>query len=44
MSNAVYGTDADLLWNNSEEEGEVRSECVEEEGTDCENGDNDTDW
>jgi hypothetical protein len=44
MSSAVDGTDADLLWNDSEEEGEVRSECVEEEGIDCVDGDSDTDW
>ena len=37
ISNAVNGTDDDMLWN-------VRSECEEGEGTDCEDGDSDTDW
>jgi hypothetical protein len=32
----MAGTD-DMLWN-------VRSECGEAEGTDCEGGDSDTDW
>ena len=38
-SNAVDGIDDDMLWN-----GNVRSECEEDEGTDCEGGDSDTDW
>ena len=38
------GTDSDMLWNGSEEGGNVRSECEEDEGTDCEDGDSDTDW
>jgi hypothetical protein len=29
ISNVVDGTDEDMLWN-------VRSECEEDEGTDCE--------
>jgi hypothetical protein len=33
--NAVNGTD-DMLWNDSKEDRDVRSECVEGEGTDCE--------
>jgi len=33
ISSVVDGTD-DLLWNGSEEDGNVRSECEEEEGTD----------
>jgi hypothetical protein len=33
----VDGTDDDVLRN-------VRSECEEDEGTDCEDGDSDTDW
>ena len=37
ISNAVNGTDDDMLWN-------VRSECEEGESTDCEDGDSDTDW
>ena len=32
------------FWNGSEEDGDVRSECEEDEGTDCEDGDSDTDW
>jgi hypothetical protein len=43
-SNAVEGTDDDMLRNDSEEGGDVRSECGEDEGTDYEDGDNDTDW
>jgi len=38
ISSAMDGTD-DMLWNDSEEVGNVRSECEEDEGTDC-----DTDW
>jgi hypothetical protein len=37
ISNEVQETDDDILWNNSEEEGDV-SECEEDEGTDCEDG------
>ena len=29
--------------NDSEEDGNVRSECEEDEDTDCEDGDSDTD-
>jgi len=36
ISNAVVGTDDDLLCNGIEEDGSVRS--------DCEDGDSDTDW
>jgi hypothetical protein len=43
MSNAVDGTD-DVLWNDSEEDGDVRSKGEEGEDTDCEDGDSDTDW
>jgi hypothetical protein len=42
MLNAVYGTDGDVLWNGSEGDGNVRSECEEDEGADCEDGDSDT--
>ena len=34
LSNAVDETDDDMLWNGSEEDGKVGSQC--EEGTDCE--------
>jgi hypothetical protein len=41
----VNGTDDDdLLWNGSEDDGNVSSECEEDEGTDCEDGASDTDW
>jgi hypothetical protein len=33
-----------MLWNDSEEDGNVGSECVEDEGTDCKGRDMDTDW
>jgi hypothetical protein len=35
--------DDDMLWNGSKEDGDVRSECEGDEGTDCEGGDSDTD-
>jgi len=35
------GTD-DMLWNGSEEDGNVRRECEEDESTDYEDGDSDT--
>jgi hypothetical protein len=44
LSNAVDGTDDDMLWNGSEEVGDVRSECEQDESTDYEDGDSDTDW
>ena len=44
ISNTVVGTDDDLLWNGSEEGGNVRSDCEDDDGTDCEDGDSDTDW
>jgi hypothetical protein len=37
-------SDDDLLWNGIKEDGHVRSKCEEDEGTDCEDGDSDTDW
>jgi len=36
--------DDDMLWNGSKEDGNVRIECEGDEGTDCGNGDSDTDW
>jgi hypothetical protein len=39
----VDGTDG-MLWDDGEEDGDVRSESMEAEGTDCEDGDSDTDW
>jgi hypothetical protein len=45
VSNAVHGTDDDdMLWNDSEEVGNVRSECEEDESTNSEDGDSDADW
>ena len=41
ISNAVDGTDVDMWWSGSEEDGNVRSECEEDEGTDCEDGGSD---
>jgi len=40
---AVDETDDDMLWNDTEEDGNVRSQCMEDEGTDCEDEDSDTD-
>jgi hypothetical protein len=34
----VEETDDDILWDGSEEDGNVRSECEKDEGTDCEDG------
>ena len=42
ISNAMDETDDGMLWNGSAEDGDVRKECEEDEGT--ENGDSDTDW
>ena len=43
ISNTMDETD-DALWNDNEEDGVVRSECEEDEGTDCEDGDSDIVW
>jgi hypothetical protein len=40
----VGGTDEDMLWNESEEDGNVRRECEEDEGTGHEDVDGDTVW
>ena len=34
----------DYLWKSSEEDTEVRSLCEEDKGTDCNDGDSDSDW
>jgi len=39
----VHEVENDMLWNGSEVDGKVRNECEEDEGTDCEDGDSDTD-
>jgi hypothetical protein len=44
ISSAMVGTDDDMLWSGSEEGGNVRGECEEDKGTDCEDEDSDTDW
>jgi hypothetical protein len=36
ISTAMDGAGEDMLWNNSEEDGNVRSGCEEDEGTYCE--------
>jgi hypothetical protein len=33
ISSVMDGTDDGMLWNDSEEDGNVRSECGEDEGT-----------
>jgi hypothetical protein len=43
ISKAMDGPEDDMLWNGSEEGGDVRSECEEDEGIDCEDGNSDTD-
>jgi hypothetical protein len=37
-------TDDDIMCNGREEDGNVRNECEGDEGTDCKDGDSDTDW
>jgi hypothetical protein len=44
ISNEADKTDDDIPWNGGEEDWKLRSECEEDEGTDCEDGDSDTDW
>jgi len=44
ISTALDETDGDMLWNGSEEDGNVRSEREGNAGTDCEDGDSDTVW
>ena len=41
--NAVDRTDDDMLWTGSKEDGNVRCECEEDDGTDCGDGESDTD-
>jgi hypothetical protein len=42
ISSAVDGTNG-MLWNDHEEDVGVRTECDKGEGTDCEDGNSDTD-
>jgi hypothetical protein len=43
ISNEMDGAGDDTLCNGSEEDENVRSECEEDEGTGCEDGDSDND-
>ena len=43
IPNAADGTDGDMLWNDNEDGRDGGIECEEDEGTDCEDGDGDTD-
>jgi hypothetical protein len=44
VSMARDDTDDDVLWNGSEEDGNIRNECEVDEGAECEDGDSDTGW
>ena len=44
ISCAVDETDDDMLWNGSEDDVNLRCECVEDEGNDYEDGDSTTGW
>jgi hypothetical protein len=44
LSNAVDETNDGMLWNGSEEVGDVRSESEKNKDIDCEDGDSDTVW
>jgi len=44
ISSALDETDDDKLWNGSEEGWNIRSECEEDDSTDCNDGNSDTDW
>jgi hypothetical protein len=44
VSSAVDEIDDDMLWNGNEEDGNVRGECEEDEGTYCGNVDSGPDW
>jgi len=37
------GTNDEILWNGSEEDGNFSSDCEKDEATDCEDGDSSTD-
>ena len=43
ISNVMDRTGDNMLWNSSDDNGNVESECKEDEGTDCEDGESDTD-
>jgi hypothetical protein len=44
VSNATDETDDGIMWNSWEEDENVRGECEGDEGTNCEDGESDTDW
>ena len=44
VSSAVDETGDDALWDETEEDGNVISECEEDEDTVCEDADIDTNW
>jgi len=44
LSSAVDKTNVNMLWIGVEKDGNVRSWCKEDEGTDCADGKSDTDW
>jgi len=44
ISTAVDATDDYMLWNGFEEDGNVRSECEEDEGIDLKGGDSEAGW
>ena len=41
---AKDGTDVGMLWNGTNKDGKVMSQCEEDEGTECEDKESDTDW
>ena len=43
-SNALDGTKDAVFQNGSEEDGDVRNECEDDDSTDCEDGDSDPNW
>lgn len=44
ISNTLDETGGDALWDEIEEDGNVRSECEEDESAVCEDADSDTNW
>jgi hypothetical protein len=44
ISNVMVGTDNDMLWNSSEEDGNIRGECEEDKGTNFEDENSDSGW
>jgi hypothetical protein len=44
ISNVMGETDDNMLWNGSEEDVNLKRECVLNGGSDCEDGESTTDW